>query len=114
MHVVHGAYLKIITSRLMLASICTAVDMDDHWQQIYDCAVTNALTSKMLLAWLVLPLASTEWKQVVSLPNGKFEMKGDISTALTLLPSSARIFADDMLVTQNSLPSPGSLGYTPN
>lgn len=48
-------------------------------------------TSTMPAAWLVLPLASGVVKQVVSFPKGRLEINGDISTAFTLRPSSARI-----------------------
>ena len=65
------------------------------------------LTSIILVAWLVLPLASGDAKQSVFLPNGKLLMNGLMSTSLTFLPSSARIFTAVEEHTQNSLPSPG-------
>ncbi len=65
------------------------------------------LTSIMLVAWLVLPLASGVAKQSVFLPNGRLLINGEMLTSLTFLPSSDRIFTAVEEQTQNSLPSPG-------
>mmetsp|Transcript_28844 Transcript_28844/g.59056 ORF Transcript_28844/g.59056 Transcript_28844/m.59056 type:complete len:261 (+) Transcript_28844:416-1198(+) len=70
--------------------------------------------STILLAWLVLPLASAEEKQSVPFPKGRLDMKGLMSTAQTALPSSALILQASSSQTTNSLPSPGILSYTPN
>jgi hypothetical protein len=40
-------------------------------------------------------------------------MKGEMSTAATARPSSARIFTQSGSVTTNSRPSPGMWLYTP-
>ena len=47
--------------------------------------------SMMLAAWEVLPLASLVENCFVSWPNGKLEIKGEISTFSMFLPSSALI-----------------------
>lgn len=67
------------------------------------CAPSSS-DSMIAAACDVDPLASSEVKDVVGRPWGKFEMKGEMSTCVMLRPSSARILTlDEMLTTCNQV-----------
>ncbi len=61
----------------------------------------------MFAAWEVEPEAFWVEKFLVSVPLGRLEMKGEISTPQTNRPSSARMTTASLRVTTYSRPSPG-------
>ena len=69
--------------------------------------------SMMFAAWEVEPEAFWLVNLWVSVPLGRFEMNGDMSTPHTKRPSSALITTASRRVTTYSRPSPGMWLYTP-
>lgn len=74
---------------------CCCAEGAKHAVQEPHCEVLSPLCFNQIAplwqpAWEVDPEASGVWKQVVSLPKGRLEMKGEMLTASTRLEQRAR------------------------
>lgn len=64
-------------------------------------------------AWEVEPLALVVENRLVSTPEGRSAMNGEMSTPVTARPSSARTLTASAQVSTHSRPSPAMWGCTP-
>ena len=73
----------------------------------------DSRASARLAAWEVDPEAFAVEKAVVSVLEGRFVMKAEMSVPVTARPSSARTLTASGSVSTHSRPSPPTCGYTP-
>ena len=69
-----------------------------------------SMASTRFVAWEVEPLALDVLNDRVSMPEGRFVMKGEMSTPVTARPSSALMLTASARVMTHSRPSPAMCG----